>query len=156
MTKDLIIPLLQSGEQSLIRTFNAVPDNKLNWSPMDKGRTALDAFSDAAQTCQMMTQLIESKGEMKPSPQMFAQMKAERANWSKNDALAAMHTNSGALYTAIGTLSEDDLAGPITMPMGGGTTMPLGAWIMMVYRSFISRFAQINYIQTLYGDSESH
>ncbi len=156
MTKDLILNLLQNGEQSLIRTFNAVPDDKLNWAPLDAGRTALDAFSEAAQTCQMVTQLVETKGETKPSPQMFAQMKAERANWTKDDAVAAMNTGSAALYTAIGYLSEEELAMPVTMPMGGGTTMPLGAWIMMAYRAFISRFAQINYIQTLYGDSESH
>ena len=156
MTQDLILSLMQSGQQSLIRTFNAVPDDKLNWSPLDQGRTALDAFGDAAQTCQMITQLIESKGEMKPSPRMFAQMRAERADWTKDDALAAMNTNSAALYTAIGTLSEDDLAQPVTMPMGGGMTMPLGAWVMMAYRSFVSRMAQINYIQTLYGDTESH
>ena len=156
MTKDLILPLLQTGEQSLIRTFNAVPDDKLNWAPLDQGRTALDLFSEAAQTCEMITKLVESKGEMKPSPQMFAQMRAERADWTKDDALAAMNTKGAALYTALGTLSEEELAMPITMPMGGGTTMPLGAWIMMAYRTFISRFAQINYIQTLYGDTESH
>ena len=156
MTKDLILNLLQTGEQGLIRTFNAVPDDKLNWAPMDAGRTALDAFGDAAQTCQMATALIGSKDEFKPSPQMFAQMKAERAAWTKDDALAAMNTNSAALYTALGTLSDDDLAQSITLPMGGGMTMSLGAWIMVAYRAFISRFAQINYIQTLYGDNEAH
>ncbi len=156
MTKDLILNLLQTGEQSLIRTFNAVPDDKLNWTPMDKGRTALDAFGEAAQTCAMVSELVRTRGEMKPSPQMFAQMKAERAAWTKDDAIAAMNTNSAALFTALGTLSEEDLNMPVTMPMGGGMTMPLGAWIMMAYRTFISRFAQINYIQTLYGDTESH
>ena len=156
MTQDLILSLMQTGEQSLIRTFNAVPDDKLKWAPLDQGRTALDAFGDAAQTCQMITQLIESKGETKPSPQMFAQMRAERAGWTKDDALAAMNTNSAALFTAIGTLSDDDLSQSVTMPMGGGTTMPMGAWIMMGYRSLVSRMAQINYIQTLYGDTESH
>ena len=156
MTKDLILNLLQTGEQSLIRTFNAVPDDKLNWKPLDQGRTALDAFSEAAQTCSMMTQLVESKGETKPSREMFAKMSAERASWTKDDALAAMNTGAAALYTAIGVLSEDELAMPITMPMGGGMTMPMSAWIMMAYRGFISRMAQINYIQTLYGDMESH
>lgn len=156
MTKDLILSLMQSGEQSLTRTFNAVPDDKLNWTPLDKGRTALDLFSESAQTCAMIAKLAESKGEAKPSAQMFAQMKAERANWTKDDAIAAMNTNSAALYTAIGALSEEEFATPITMPMGGGMTMPMGAWIMMSYRTFISRFAQINYIQTLYGDSDSH
>lgn len=156
MTKDLILNLLQTGEQGLTRTFNAVPDDKLYWQPLDQGRCALDAFGEAAQTCAMITQLVQSKGETKPSREMFAKMADERATWSKTDALDAMNTNSAALYTAIGALSDEDLAMPITMPMGGGMTMPLGAWIMMAYRTFISRFAQINYIQTLYGDAESH
>ena len=156
MTKDLILSLLKTGEQSLIRTFNAVPDDKLYWKPMDKGRCALDAFGEAAQTCAMVAGLVQSKGEIKPSREMFAKMADERATWSKADALDAMNTNSAALYAAIDGLSEDDLAMPVTMPMGGGMTMPLGAWVMMAYRAFISRFAQINYIQTLYGDTESH
>ena len=156
MTKDLILNLLQTGEQGLIRTFNAVPDDKLNWAPLDKGRTALDAFADAAQACEMVTRLVESKGEMKLLPEMFAGNKAARSTWTKDDAIAAMNANTTALYAAINTLSEEELAMSITMPIGGGMTMPLGAWILVVYRAFISRFAQINYIQTLYGDSESH
>ena len=156
MTKDLILNLLRSGEQSLVRTFNAVPDDKLYWQPLDAGRCALDAFGEAAQTCAMISKLVQSKGETKPSREMFAKMADERATWSKADALDAMNANSAALYAAIDGLSEDDLAMPVTMPMGGGMTMPLGAWVMMAYRTFISRFAQINYIQTLYGDTESH
>lgn len=156
MTKDLMLNLIQNGQTNLLNTFNAVPDDKLNWKPLDQGRSALDAFSDAAQTCGMIARLIESKGEIKPSREMFMQMAQERASWSKTDALAAMNTNCAALYTAIGTLSDADLAQPITMPMGGGMTMPLAGWITMAYRTFVSRFAQINYIQTLYGDTESH
>ena len=156
MTKDLILNLLHSGQDSLTRTFSAVPDDKLYWKPLDQGRCALDAYGEAAQTCGMVAGLAQSKGEQKPSPQMFAKMADERAMWTKQDALDAMETNSAALYAAIEQLSEEDLAMPVTMPMGGGMTMPLGAWVMMAYRAFISRFAQINYIQTLYGDTESH
>ena len=156
MTKDLILNLLQNGEQGLTRTFNAVPDDKLNWAPLDQGRTALDAFGDAAQTCKLAAQIAQSKGNFKPSREMFTQLAAERANWNKADALDAMNAASTALHAALENLSEEELAVPVPMPIGGGMTMPLGAWIMMAYRSFLSRFAQINYIQTLYGDHESH
>lgn len=44
----------------------------------------------------------------------------------------------------------------LTLPFGGGMTKPLGAWLLMAYRSFMSRTAQINYIQTLYGDFDRH
>jgi hypothetical protein len=53
-------------------------------------------------------------------------------------------------------LSDEKLDEPLTLPMGGGMTLPVGAWLMMAYRSFISRTAQINYIQTLYGDFDRH
>ena len=156
MTKDLITNLLQTGEQSLTRTFNAVPDDKLYWKPLDAGRCALDAFGEAAQTCAMVAQIASSRGEIKPSRELFAKMADERAIWTKDDALEAMKTNSALLYSALEALSEEDLAMPVTMPMGGGMTMPLSAWVMMAYRTFVARFAQINYIQTLYGDMESH
>jgi hypothetical protein len=42
------------------------------------------------------------------------------------------------------------------MTMHGEVAMPLSAWIMLAYRTFVSRFAQINYIQTLYGDFGFH
>ena len=156
MNKDLILNSIRSGQDSLSRTFNAVPDDKLYWKPLDQGRCALDAFGDAAQTCALVARLLESRGEIKPSREMFAKLADERAIWSKADAIEAMDTNSAALYSALESLSEEDLAMPITLAMGGGLTMPLGAWAMMAYRTFISRFAQINYIQTLYGDTESH
>ncbi len=156
MTKDLILNLMKTGQDSLTRTFNAVPDDKLYWKPLDQGRCALDAYGEAAQSCGMIVGLVQSKGEQKPSREMFAKMADERAIWTKADALEAMNTNATALYAALENMSEEDLNMPITMPMGGGTTMPLSAWVMMAYRAFISRFAQINYIQTLYGDTESH
>ena len=53
-------------------------------------------------------------------------------------------------------MPEEKLDEPVTLPIGGGMTLPQGAWILMAYRSAAARTAQINYIQTLYGDFESH
>jgi hypothetical protein len=53
-------------------------------------------------------------------------------------------------------MPDEKLEEPLTLPMGGGTTLPWGAWILMAYHSFMARAAQINYIQTLYGDFERH
>ncbi|HEX8834629.1 MAG TPA: DinB family protein [Abditibacteriaceae bacterium] len=156
MTQDLIIALLESGRDGLTRTAQAVPEDKLTWKPLDNGRTVLDVLGEAAQTSKMVTQMVLSNGEEMPSREAFQQMRAERADWDREKCLQELQTNSNALIEAIGTKTEEQLAKPIYSPMGGGMTQPLAFWSMMAYRTFMSRTAQINYIQTLYGDFESH
>ena len=156
MHKQLILGALSSAKAQLLNTFNAVPDDTLGWKPLDKGRTALDAFSDAAQTAGMTAQLVASRGEMKIDREVFMQLAQQRAAWTKQTALDELETGHAALLKAVEEASDEDLAKPVTLGVGGGMTMPLGAWAMMAQRSYVSRFAQINYIQTLYGDTESH
>ncbi|PQV62406.1 hypothetical protein B1R32_1394 [Abditibacterium utsteinense] len=156
MNNQMILTLITNGKDGLVGTFNAVPDDKLNWKPLDNGRTALDLFSEAAQTTKMVAEMSQSRGETKPSRELFGQMKTEREAWTKQIALDAMQTNFAALSAAIESLSEEELSQTVTLAMGGGMTLPLAGWIMMSYRTYVSRFAQINYIQTLYGDFDSH
>lgn len=155
MSKELIISLIESGRDQLLRTAAAVPDDKLNWKPLDNGRTVLDLLGDAAQTPQMMTRMLTEPG-FAPSRELFGQMAQERASWTRDESVEHLKANTDAAIAAIGNLSEEELAKPLTLQMGGGMTMPIGGWIMMIYRTFVSRMAQINYIQTLYGDFESH
>jgi hypothetical protein len=156
MSKTIITSLIESGRDSLIRTAESVPDDKLHWKPLDNGRSVLDLLGDAAQTPAMVTQMLVSKGASLPSREMFQQMREESAHWTREEAMQHLRTNTDAVLAAISALPEEQLETPLHLPMGGGMTMPLGGWIMMVYRTFTSRMAQINYIQTLYGDFESH
>jgi hypothetical protein len=156
MNKDLILTLLQQGRANITNTYSAVPEDKLTWRPLDNGRSALDLFGEAGQTCAMIARLVESRGEDKPTRESFQAMREERANWTHEQALAAMESGADALFAVLNNVTDEELAQPVTMTIGGGMTMPLAGWAMMAYRTFISRFAQINYIQTLYGDFDSH
>ncbi|RYX81547.1 DUF1572 domain-containing protein [bacterium] len=158
MTKELILSLCQNGKDSLERTFAAVPDDKVSWQPAEGARSALDGFGDAAQTMLLMAKMIDSKGgEIPPmNRDFFMQLKAERAGWTRENATTQYELGWSHFKGALELLSDEDLAKPVTLPMRGGMTAPLASWVMMVYRTCISRFAQINYIQTLYGDLESH
>jgi hypothetical protein len=156
MNKELILTMLQFGHDGILNTFNAVPDDKLSWKPLDSGRPIVDLFSEVAQTCGMVAEVARTRGESKPSYERFKEMAVERREWDKSRALAALEANFAALKSAVEGLSEEELATAVTMPIGGGRTLPLAGWVMMAYRSMISRFAQINYIQTLYGDFDMH
>ncbi|HVF84895.1 MAG TPA: DinB family protein [Abditibacteriaceae bacterium] len=155
MSKELIIGLIESGRDQVLRTAQAVPDDRLNWKPLDNGRTVLDLLGDAAQTPRMVTRMLTEPG-FTPSREVFGQMTQERAHWTREESLEHLKSNTEEAIAAIRSLSEEKLAEPLHLPMGGGMTLPLGGWIMMIYRAFVSRMAQINYIQTLYGDFESH
>ena len=156
MNSQFLIATIRNAHDGLVRTVQAVPDDKMNWKPLDNGRPVLDLLGDVAQVTGMIAELARTRGEVKPSYEKFAALITERADWTREVAMTALEENAQKLYAAIGELSEAELAQDVTMEIGGGMTMPLAAWIMMANRTFISRFAQINYIQTLYGDFDSH
>jgi hypothetical protein len=156
MNKEIMIGLIENGRDSLARTAQAMPEDKLGWKPLDNGRAVLDLLGDAAQVPGMVAKMLESHGEFKPSREAFQQMALERADWTREDALQHLTQNTQRLVGLIRAMPDEQLAQPLHLPMGAGMTLPLGGWIMMTYRTFCSRMGQINYIQTLYGDFESH
>ena len=151
--------LCEAGKNELERTFAAVPDDKISWQPAEGARSALDAFGQATQSLQMTVGLIrggQAGVDGVNIREMMGQMAQQRAGWSRQDALTHMETNWSAFKATVEGMTDEQLATPLTMPFNGGTTAPMAFWIMTAYRNLVSRFAQINYIQTLYGDHESH
>jgi hypothetical protein len=156
MNKKTMTILLRDAQAELARTAAATPDDKLQWQPLDKGRTVLDMLGETAQTAAYAARLARSRGEEKMTREIFGQWKQERADWTREVALEKLESATSELLSEIENLSEDELAKDVTMTMHGEVAMPLSAWIMLAYRTFVSRFAQINYIQTLYGDFGFH
>jgi hypothetical protein len=154
MSKQILIALVESGRGELERAACAVPDDKVDWKPLDNGRTVRDLLGDAAQAPAMAVSMM--RGTLQPGPELFGRMAEERANWTRDEALQHLATNTQQLIAAIQEFPEEKLNEPLTLPMGGGMTLPWGAWMMMAYRSFLARTGQINYIQTLYGDFDRH
>ena len=156
MNKQLAIQILERSKSGLADTFAAVPDDKATWKPLDNGRSALDLFSDAAQIAGAVAKVVESRGEFKFSRELIMSLAPERQGWTREHAVEVLDSNFGALKAALESCSDEELSAAVTMPLRGGVTMPLLGWAMLANRTYISRFAQINYIQTLYGDFEFH
>jgi len=159
MSKETILNLLNMGKDGLVSTFNAVPEDKVDWKPLENGRTALDLLSEAAQFSELATLVANSKGQIDASFNLmglFQQKKAERVGWTKEKALETLEANHNAMIAAIEALTEEELNLPVSIAMRSGAIRPVDFWIMMTHRTYIARFAQINYIQTLYGDTDFH
>ena len=156
MNKQIIITLLQTGSQDLAKTIRAVPEDKLQWKPLDNGRTILDLFGEAAQTAKFAAEFTSTRGETQMSADLFRSWIPLRADWTREYALEQLEANTRELIAVVEELSDEDLAQNLKMTLHDAEPMPLAAWIMMAYRAFVSRYAQINYIQTLYGDFDFH
>lgn len=157
MTKDLILTLLNNGQSELVNTFAAVPDDKLSWKPLDLGRSALDLFAETAQMADVGRQIIETRGQFSVTPELLGALRAQRVLWSREEALATLEKNHLAVLAAVTACSDEELAQSVTRVGEQMTmTMTLAGWAMMGYRQYVSRFAQINTIQTLYGDTDFH
>lgn len=156
MNKKTLMMMLQSGHQQLAKTAQAVPEDKLQWRPLDSGRAILDLLGETAQTASFAVELARSRGEVKMTREIFQGWAAQRADWTREIALEKLESAMRELVAAIEELSDEELDRDVTMTMHQSITLPLAAWIMQAYRTFVSRMAQINYIQTLYGDFEFH
>ena len=142
--------------EDLAKTAQAVPEDKVQWRALDNGRTVLDLLGEAAQAAGLGAELARSRGESKISPEIFQNWKPERAAWTREIALEKLAGGTRELLAAIEELSDEELDRDVTMMMHQSMTYPLSVWLLLPYRSFISRMAQINYIQTLYGDFDFH
>ena len=154
MNKQIIIAAIESGYLELETTVRAVPADKAEWEPLGMGRSVLELLSDAAQTPALCRGVLE--GTLEFGPEVFQKLAFERAEWTWDEAMYRLRENTRLLIETIEKMPDELLDEPAPLPMGGGMTMPLGAWILMAYRSFMTRTGQINYIQTLYGDFETH
>lgn len=45
MSKNVIIAMIEAGRMELERTARAVPEDKLNWKPLDNGRPVLELLT---------------------------------------------------------------------------------------------------------------
>ena len=145
MTNDDIIGLLKKSVEGLTKATTELGD-KATWSPMDKGRTAVNQVAECALITGMVTGILNAKSMPPADMSGFGKAIAEIAT-SAESVLALLATNTDALCAAVATLTEADHGISVTMPWG--TPMTLTEVAMLTYWNNVYHEGQINYIATL-------
>ena len=136
---------LRQSAESLTKLINDMGD-KAAWSPLDKGRTALNQVAECALMTGACIGIIQAKAVPAFDWEAFGKAQAElEAN--PEALLAALATNTDGLIAAIEGLSAEDAATEITMPWGA--TYTLAGLADVNYWNNTYHEGQINYIQTL-------
>lgn len=151
--RDSIIEMTKYATNALFRTARAVPDDKLEWKPLDEGRSVKEQLQECAYTPLYFMGLISPP---KDDATDNAQGEAATAEtpWSIDVCEAECHANSERLYKLISTLTDEQLQEMVELPWSEKASKAQVAGLQ--YWNLVYHQGQISYIQTLYGDVEFH
>lgn len=139
------IAVLRSSAESLAKVTTELGE-KASWSPMDKGRSALNQVAECALMTGACIGIIQAKAVPAFDWEAFGKAQAELAS-NAEAALASLATNTEGFVAALEGLSEEEAGVEVTMPWGEVYT--LAGLADVIYWNNTYHVGQINYIQTL-------
>ena len=133
------------------------PDERLNWSPSPTARTPLAIVAHSAMSLHHVTEMLKGRPFGVPTTADAEKgfREAEREFTTRAQVQSLFEKNSEAYLAWIEALSEAGLNDPITFPFGLGQGQ-VRHGISAPARHTEAHIAQLEYIQTIYGDQDWH
>jgi len=143
------------AKERMARALATTPDDRINWSPASSARTPIQLVAHSA----MAVSGIQGMLVGKPFP--FANIAeadtnfrvAEKEFTSREQVLGLLEQNSAEYLTWLDTLTSEQLVSTLQTSFG---SFPMAAAITFPADHLRNHAAQIDYIQTLYGDRDWH
>lgn len=132
----------------LIKDTKHIPEEKFAFCPMGCAKTARDILAEIAIVNVMLAKALTGAEK----DEEFARRVEQASTLAELGEL--MSESAAVVVDAIDSLSEADLDKEVTMPWGA--TFPLWQAIFLPTSHMTYHDGQINYIQTLLGDSTFH
>lgn len=155
--QDFAITSIERSSADLVRTVRAMPADKLDWKPMEEGRSALDQLQEVAQMPTFLAAVLQARAMPNFNPQQMGEARQARKAWTTVDACEEqLKKNDAALFKAIRNFPDEELEKTVTLPFGGGMVRSMADIMLTHYWNATYHLGQINYIQTLLGDRDMH
>jgi hypothetical protein len=148
--QDFIASQTEVVTDGIIRNVKALPADKLDWKPFDKGRSAMSQFQECAVSPEIFIRALNGGGYVYTDD-----LKGKREALATVElAEKALRENTAELLKQIRALPDSRLDEPIELPWGA--TWRLVDVMNMHFWNLAYHVGQINYIQTLLGDFDMH
>lgn len=151
--KEFLISETLRATDSFFGAARRVPADKVDWKPLDLGRSVLDQARECAQSPTWGASVVKA-GRFEWNQEMFEAARREREQWTTLDECEAVcKKNLAVLVSFIEGLDEAEFEKTIEIPFGKNPNwrvidiLHLHAWNATYHTG------QVNYIQTLYGDT---
>ena len=143
--------------QTITRSTPFVPQDKRNWSPMGAARTTVDVVQECAEALEMFTKFMKT-GQMPPmNKEVFAaRAEALKKNPPKLEELFPRLQKATEEYAqTVEKFPTEKLTQMVPSPFGG-QQMPMIQLVSLPALNMVYHWGQVNYIQTMLGDTEMH
>lgn len=140
----------------LAKTFAFVPDDKLQWSPSKSARSALSILAHCIMGNRMFAKVL--RGEPLPALSTPEQRDAmsrqfEATITQRAEAVRQLEASTADVVAALGTMTAERFATSPNSPFG---SFPMPFWMNLPALHQDGHAAQIDYLQTIWGDLEHH
>jgi len=154
--QDYYVDATQSAADEVFRYAKGVPAEKLDWKPLDGGRSVLDICRELAMTPTWAYDIIQG-AEANFDEESMAAMRAEQAKWTTVEHCRTQcNERLGKLAELFRSIADDRLKTARWLPYNGGRDHTVLEMMDYPRWNFNYHVGQIAYIQTLYGDKEMY
>jgi hypothetical protein len=145
------------AKAGLLHAVSTTPDDRLNWSPSPSSRSVLHQVVHAAQSIYNIHGFLDGRPFPVPTPEETDRIcrEYESGFTRREEALSLFERNSDAFVAFLEALEPDRLSVLVTTPFGMGD-FPTEVAIKFPAMHTRLHHAQIDYIQTIYGDRDWH
>ena len=140
--RDVAKQMTMSAAQMLCKDTTYVPSEKLDWSPMDYGKSVIAILSEIARSNFEIAAVIADQLPKKVETEDYEELKK------------LVMQSAEEVCKAVDLLNDEALEGEIQMPWGG--MFAASEAILLPTSHMTYHDGQINYIQTLLGDAKFH
>jgi len=144
-------------KELLAHALATTPDDRLNWAPSATARTPIQLVAHSASAVKAIHSMLAGNtvefGNPVEADRGFREW--ERRFDTREQVLRLLEESSAAYIAWLDTLTPDHLQDTATLPFGLGTA-PVAIGLTFAPNHLLVHKAQIDYIQTIYGDHDWH
>jgi uncharacterized damage-inducible protein DinB len=146
----------EAAKVRLLKTFTFVPDDRLQWSPTSTARTALQIVAHCGTANRAFAAAI--RGEKLPLSSDPKEAAAQIRDGGKEiqtreAAVQSVEDSTAEVLSALDTVTTERMESKPDTPFG---PIPFTVWINIPADHMSGHTAQIDYLQTIWGDQEDH
>lgn len=150
-----ILQATRAAASDFFKYADHVPADKLEWKPLESGRSVLDIAQEVSMCCQWAADILSGK-EIKWDEEAMEAMGAAMAVLNSLDLCKAKFEETFAVFeTTVSGLSDDDLKKTVWLPFGN-RDFTFKENCEYPHWNIVYHQGQVAYIQTLYGDREMY
>ena len=153
INREAVKGFLLNVQDRLIKDLQALPTEKQNTSPMGAGRTPLHIVAECGWVNQRLATVL-STGTAPPHPAPEERNALLNTYDTEEKALTYLQASTQEVLEALYALPEERLAETTEFPFGRPITLLFLAQFAAIHLMYHD--GQLNYIHTLYGDTETH